>query len=158
MDIEELVAKESIRDLVARYNAYGDSGRFDSLAGLFTEDGVLVFEDAEGGTHCRGRTEIIALMEAFKREFAVLGGDGAEPGRIYHSVTTHIIDLHDECRASGRSYVSMLGPAGLVEWGEYRDEYLRTAGRWHISKRRARRLGRAEVAPSSVAVRRSRVR
>jgi len=29
MEIWELVARESVRDLVQRYNANGDSGRFD---------------------------------------------------------------------------------------------------------------------------------
>ena len=35
MELWELVARESIRDLVARYNANGDSGRFDQVLELF---------------------------------------------------------------------------------------------------------------------------
>ena len=31
MESWELVARESVRDLVARYNANGDSGRFDEM-------------------------------------------------------------------------------------------------------------------------------
>ena len=33
----ELVARESIRDLVARYNPNGDSGRFDQVVELFAQ-------------------------------------------------------------------------------------------------------------------------
>ena len=41
MEPWELVARESVRDLVARYNANGDSGRFDPLLELFAEDAVM---------------------------------------------------------------------------------------------------------------------
>ena len=34
MTLDELIARESIRDLVARYNANGDSGRFDQVVEL----------------------------------------------------------------------------------------------------------------------------
>ena len=41
MELWELEARESIRDLVARYNANGDSGRFDPMLELFAEDATL---------------------------------------------------------------------------------------------------------------------
>ena len=37
----ELVAREHIRDTLARYNWSGDAGRLDNLADTFSEDGVL---------------------------------------------------------------------------------------------------------------------
>ena len=41
MEIWELVARESIRDIIARYNCNGDSGRIDAMMSLFTPDAVL---------------------------------------------------------------------------------------------------------------------
>ena len=35
MDIKELAAREEIRELVASYNHFGDTGIMDSLFGLF---------------------------------------------------------------------------------------------------------------------------
>ena len=41
MEHWELIARESIRDLAARYNANGDAGRIDQVVELFAEDAVL---------------------------------------------------------------------------------------------------------------------
>ena len=41
----ELEARESIRDIVARYNANGDSGRFDEVMVLFAPDAVMQVGD-----------------------------------------------------------------------------------------------------------------
>ena len=40
MEMWELLARESIRDLVARYNANGDSGRFDPVLNIITRDNL----------------------------------------------------------------------------------------------------------------------
>ena len=41
MTLEELIARECVRDTYARYNHAGDRGRLTELADCFTEDGVL---------------------------------------------------------------------------------------------------------------------
>ena len=38
MELWQLIARESIRDLVARYNANGDTGRFAQVRELFSPD------------------------------------------------------------------------------------------------------------------------
>ncbi len=58
MEIWELIARESIRDLVARYNANGDSGRFDPMLELFAEDAVLEVP----GRRLEGRAAIRAFL------------------------------------------------------------------------------------------------
>src|SRR5262245_2536883 len=45
MDLAALVAREAIRDIVARYAHAADRGRFDDVAALFAEDGVLELPD-----------------------------------------------------------------------------------------------------------------
>ena len=55
----ELVAREQIRDTLARYNWAGDAGRLDELAETFCADGVL---EIRGQQPLRGRSEIVAFL------------------------------------------------------------------------------------------------
>ncbi|MET0627555.1 MAG: nuclear transport factor 2 family protein [Acidimicrobiia bacterium] len=41
VELWELSAREEIRDLVARYNANGDTGRFPQVLELFAPDAVM---------------------------------------------------------------------------------------------------------------------
>ena len=47
MEMWELVARERIRDTLARYNWSGDAGRLDGLAETFCTDGVLEIRGME---------------------------------------------------------------------------------------------------------------
>ena len=58
MEMWELVAREHIRDTLARYNWAGDAGRLDELAETFCADGVL---EIRGSQPLRGRSEIVAF-------------------------------------------------------------------------------------------------
>jgi len=60
MELWELVARESIRDLVARYNANGDSGRFDPMLALFAEDATLELSTGK----LQGKTAIRTMFES----------------------------------------------------------------------------------------------
>ncbi|MCV7148178.1 nuclear transport factor 2 family protein [Mycobacterium riyadhense] len=59
MDMWELVAREQIRDAVARYNWSGDAGRLDEVAETFCAGGVL---EIPGLEPLRGRSEIVAFL------------------------------------------------------------------------------------------------
>ena len=48
MELWELMAREEIRDLVARYNANGDAGRFAQVLELFTPDARMELVDGQG--------------------------------------------------------------------------------------------------------------
>jgi hypothetical protein len=141
VDIAELLARESIRDLVARYNSLGDRGRSQDVADLFAPNGVLSFREEDDVIHSVGRTKIVERLESFKADFAArLRGTGG-PGRLYHSVSTHVIDLVDTDYANGRAYVTVLSDHGLFEWGQYTDSYVRSGDRWLFARREARRFG-----------------
>jgi len=128
METWELVARESIRDLVARYNASGDAGRFETMLELFTDDAVLVVPD---GTH-QGRENIRVFFES------VAIGNGRRPGGrlIRHFTATHQIDVLDPDAARGRCYYQVLTDAGLDHWGRYVDRYRRTDAGWRFQERR----------------------
>ena len=71
MESWELVARESIRDLVARYNANADSGRFDQVLECFAPDAVMELD----GRPYRGHDEIRTIFTGA----AELVSDGARP-------------------------------------------------------------------------------
>ena len=48
MTLDDLLAREGIRDLVARYNSYGDTGKFELLWPLFADDAVMEVGPARG--------------------------------------------------------------------------------------------------------------
>ena len=127
MELWELVARESIRDLIARYNANGDSGRFAQVAALFTEDAVY---DVEGVVH-RGAQGVLDVMTTAARD---MGSSGA-PSIVRHFTSTTQIDLTDQTHATARSYWAVVMPHGLDHWGRYLDAYEQREGRWLIAQR-----------------------
>jgi len=135
-------AREEIRELAARYNQAGDSGRFAEMLALFAEDARLDIEAAgppparPSGSY-RGRREIRALLEESAQ------ADGA-PQRLRHFTASHQIDFESPLRARGRAYFLVLTAQGLDHWGLYRDEYRRTAPNapWRFARRQVRVEGR----------------
>lgn len=129
MEVWELIARESIRDLVARYNANGDTGRFDAVLELFMDDAVMEVAPRI----YRGKSEI---RELFSTAAEPSGGVAASPERVWHHTSTHQIDLLDRDSAAGRCYFQVLTAAGLDHWGRYLDAYRRDAGSWRFASRR----------------------
>ncbi|GJM37785.1 MAG: hypothetical protein DHS20C19_11520 [Acidimicrobiales bacterium] len=136
MELWELEARESIRDLVARYNANGDSGRFAEVLELFTADAAM---HIPSGSH-RGRDEIEGM---FTNAAAKTGDDaGAAAAFIRHFTATLQIDLRDEDTATSRCYYQVLTDRGLDHWGRYIDRYRREDGRWRFAERKVTVDGR----------------
>ena len=148
MEVWELAAREGIRDLVARYNANGDSGRFAQVLELFAPDAAMELVDAGGdvravrGSRCH--------RHRLHRHQGPVGRRGSgPPGRphhVRHFVATHQIDVEDRTHASGRSYFAVLMAHGLDHWGRYLDRYEERDGRWLFTLRRALPDGRTEHA------------
>lgn len=91
MEIEERLARleayEAIRQLAAHYAVFVDSRDLDALAELFVPD-------VDAGRHGTGRR---ALADSFRTGLQGLGF-------TILSVTTHVIDLLDAHRATGKVY------------------------------------------------------
>lgn len=128
MELWELMAREGVRDTVARYNANGDSGRFDQMMELFAEDAVM----EAGGKTYRGKAEIRTIFTGAAGKFSEI------PGFTYlrHSTTTLQIDVLSPTQAKSRCYFSVLMDHGLDHWGRYVDEFRLVDGRWLFSFRR----------------------
>jgi hypothetical protein len=149
MEVWELIARESIRDCIARYNANGDSGRIDEMVEVFAPDGVM----ETAGQRYEGRAAIHAFMSsvvtAGRTDPPSQPVDPATPrtpteewiarGRapfIRHFTATTQIDVLSETAARARSYYLFVTVHGLDHWGRYLDEFAPVDGRWLITHRR----------------------
>jgi 3-phenylpropionate/cinnamic acid dioxygenase small subunit len=163
MELWELIARESIRDLVARYNANGDSGRFEEMLKVFAEDASMELVAVDGTVRrYDGIDQVATIFTETKANWdasASSGGTGssargsstsgtAARHHIRHFTATHQIDLVDESHARGRCYFLVIMPHGVDHWGRYVDEYGTRDGRWVITQRRALSDGRVDRSPT----------
>lgn len=125
MEAWELAVREQVRDLVARYNQYGDSGRYDELLGLFARDAVLQTDD-----------ELVTGVEALREFFLAVSGPA--PTYVRHFTATLQVDVDSATAARARSYYQVLTADGLDHWGRYADDLAALGGRWVFTRRRVR--------------------
>jgi hypothetical protein len=144
VEVWELVARERIRDTLARYSWSGDAFRLDELAGAFCEDGEL---EIRGRAPLRGRPAIVAFLSG---GVDAAGADDDEARRaarraeaeasgvrriVRHLVTnTRFLDVTPE-RARVASYFSVITEIGLDHHGRYRDELVPVGDEWLIRRR-----------------------
>ena len=136
MDLDEALAREEIRDLVARYNHAGDRGRLDELVACFADDGVVELEEVPP---LRGRAAIQRHLEGVVERLAA-----ATPRpTLRHHVASLLIECTAPDAARGHAYFSVFTEIGLDHWGRYDDRFARVEGRWRIAARRVRVDGAA---------------
>ncbi len=135
--LDELIAREAIRDLVARYNAGADSGRFDEVVELFAPDAVMELDDET----LHGREEIAGLFRRTQQRVLDSAPTGGRQ-HLRHFTATLQIDVEGPDAARSRCYYQVLMAHGLDHWGRYIDRYVRIDGRWRFSHRRVTVDGR----------------
>lgn len=142
MTIEDLLAREAIRDLMARYTAAGDRLRVDDFVACFTQDGVMESERVAPDRLFRyeGRPAIRAWQERW------LSGEGGTHGATFvrHHLATSKIDLTGPDSASARTYWTAWTDIGPDHAGYYLDTLRRVEGEWLIAHRRVRMDWEAE--------------
>jgi uncharacterized protein (TIGR02246 family) len=139
MNIEEAIAREQIRDTMARYNMAGDRARADEMAEVFAEDGVL---ETPGYTH-QGREAIRSWMKNWRTATAPAApaakADSAPKAAkfVRHNITTSQIDFTGPDTAKARTYFVVFTQIGPDHSGYYADEFKKVGDKWLISHRRA---------------------
>jgi uncharacterized protein (TIGR02246 family) len=126
--IDEVVARQQIQDLVARYNFAWDDLLENGVADCFVEGGVFV--DAKGIAH-RGHDAI--------KEF--VRGSDVMFGRMRHITSTHLVTFERDDVAIHRCYLvfaSFLDQGGILHTGEYRDAVVLQDGKWRFRERAVR--------------------
>jgi 3-phenylpropionate/cinnamic acid dioxygenase small subunit len=127
MTLDELVAREAIRDTLAAYNLAGDRMRHADFLDCFTEDALYrssVFSLA-------GRTAIRAWLEGFR-------AGAADVRLVRHHLTTSRIAIENADEARARSYYLVVTERGPDHGGVYVDRFRRVGARWLIAEREVR--------------------
>ncbi len=142
MTLEDLLAREAIRDCMAKYNHSGDSLRAEDFAACFTEDGILE-SSRDGGFRYGSRAEILAWQTSWRE--GVLAGDGPPSAEtpsgaefVRHNLTTSRIELTGPDTAKARTYWVVMTDVGPDHCGVYTDLFRKVGDDWLISHRRVR--------------------
>ena len=131
MSVEEMLAREEIRVLLATYHMGGDQGRLDRLASVFAPDGVL-----DGRVRCVGPAE--SERELSGRRTTATTGPDRPMEFIRHNLTTSLVTFEDDKTARGRSYFLAVTNIGPDHSGVYNDRFEKRDGRWMIAERKVR--------------------
>lgn len=136
MTIEDLLAREAIRDTMARYTTAGDRLRIDDFVSCFTEDGLIEAENVrpEQTFRYEGRAAIRAWQERW------LSGEAATHGASFvrHHLSTSKIDLSGADIATARTYWVAWTDIGPDHAGYYLDTFRKVGEEWLIAHRRVR--------------------
>jgi len=114
MDLWEPVARERIRDALARYNWSGDAARLDDLAQCFCEDGEL---ELRGGEPVRGAPRSSSFSVA------------SWPHRTRPQRRRKSSEARVAC------YFTVFSEIGLDHFGRYRDVFVPVGDDWLIRHR-----------------------
>ena len=138
MTSDEMLAREAIRDTLARCSLAGDRGQGDAYAECFTGDGIIQTERQENvAFRYEGREAIRAWQKAWKSGKS----DMAAPPRtsyVQHCLTTSQVDFTGSDQATVRTYWIVYTDIGPDHAGYYLDELRRVGDEWLISWRRVR--------------------
>lgn len=146
MEMWELVAREHIRDTLARYNWSGDAGRLDELAETFCADGVL---EIRGSEPLRGRSEIAAFLDGVAG--SITASADLKPV-VRHNVANVLFTEVTPDQAQVSCYFTVVTHIGLDHFGRYRDTLVPDGDTWLIKHRK---VSTDWAAPNSTMARRS---
>lgn len=120
---ERLAIEHACGRLIALYANLNDEARWDEVAALYAEDGVMVRPTAPDAP-IHGREAILA---AFK----------SRPARTTRHVCSNVvITVEGPDKASGVSAMLLFTGAGVPLVGSFNDRFVRTAEGWRFAERR----------------------
>lgn len=138
MTLDELLAREAIRETLARYNVSGDRLRVADYVSCFTEDGIIEAEHKDPAYAFRyaGREAIRAWQQRWLDATAQGGVHKASFAR--HHLSTCSIDLTGPDSATVRTYWTAWTDVGPDHAGYYLDLFRKVGADWLIAHRRVR--------------------
>jgi hypothetical protein len=134
VDAWEIAGREGIRETIAQYAWFADTGRFDELAALFTPEGVL---EVDGEPVQSGRAAIRNYLQSVGRNLAA----SATAPSIRHHTSNLTIWFESPGAADAQCYFLVVTAIGVDHWGRYRDRLVVDADRWCFAHRRVRTDG-----------------
>ncbi|MEJ5977952.1 nuclear transport factor 2 family protein [Novosphingobium sp. PS1R-30] len=157
MTLEDLLAREAIRDTMAQYTTAGDRLKVDDYADCFTEDGVMEAEHEQADRRFRyeGR-EAIRAWQARWLERTLAGEKVHDASFARHHLSTSKIDLTGPDSARARTYWVAWTDIGPDHAGYYLDTFRKVGGDWLIAHRLVREDWRSPDSLFGTAVSKSR--
>ncbi len=140
MTLEELLARESIRQTMARYTTAGDRLHVEDFLAVFTENAILESEHTDPADAFRyeGRREI-ARWQQHWRERAIDKTKAVHGASfVRHHLSTSDIELTGDSTATARTYWTAYTDIGADHCGYYLDRFEREGEKWLIAHRRVR--------------------
>jgi hypothetical protein len=138
--ITQLIERERICEVKARYCRMLDTKNWEGFGACFTEDGVLDVSDLTGAPPHHGRAALVAVVQA--------SVEAAQTAHHVHSpeiwfdadTTAHVIwAMHDRVIwAPGRSPIAPV--TGISGYGHYHERYVQKDGTWRIASLKLTRL------------------
>lgn len=132
MDLQQLLARESIRHCISLYNNTGDRGKIDEMIECFIDTATLLVDDLE-----------ISGKAAIKNYFYSIVNSGymsrisTKPAK-HHVTSCHIeIDVNGD-QASSWSYFLLISDGKILQHGTYVDAHKLTNSGWKLAKRRVK--------------------
>ncbi|MDQ2637303.1 MAG: nuclear transport factor 2 family protein [Actinomycetota bacterium] len=132
MELWELVARERIRDTLARYNWSGDAMRLDDLAAAFCEDGEL---EVRGTKPVSGRRAIVDFLGGALAAPTAAAEASSVKRIVRHNVANIRFTEVTPQQARVACYFTVLTEIGLDHFGRYRDVFVPVDGDWLIRHR-----------------------
>ena len=156
MTLDELLARESIRQTMASYTVAGDRLRGDDFIAVFTDDAVLESEGVpESDAFCyKGRQAIRNWIARWRP-----AADEAPTHRatfVRHHLSTTNIELTGPDTAKARTYWVAYTDIGPDHCGCYIDVFRKTGEHWLIAHRKVRLDWRSPQSLFTTAISRSR--
>ena len=139
MTIDDLLAREAIRDTLARYNVSGDRLKVEDYVACFTEDGIIESQGVPGEqAFCyAGRAAIFAWQDRWRSRDP--GGAAVHKASFArHHLSTCKIDLSGPDAARVRTYWVAWTDIGPDHAGYYLDDFRKVGQEWLIAHRRVR--------------------
>jgi len=139
MTLDELLAREAIRETMAKYNTSGDRLKVEDYVCCFTEDGIMESDGVpeDKSFHYAGRAEIRAWQSRWRHRdpngAAIHGATF-----IRHHLSTCKIDITGPEAARARTYWVAWTDIGPDHAGYYLDEFRKVGEEWLIAHRRVR--------------------
>jgi 3-phenylpropionate/cinnamic acid dioxygenase small subunit len=157
MTLDELLARESIRETMARYTMGGDRLKVEELVAAFTPDAVLESEGVpeQDAFRYEGHEQIRAWLSRWS---GGTGGAASGPRASFvrHHLSTSQIELTGPETAKVRTYWVAYTDIGPDHCGYYVDQFRKTGEAWLIAHRKVRLDWRSPDSLFKTAVSRSR--
>jgi len=109
--------------LIALYANLNDEARWEDVAALYTDDGLMTRPTAPDAPIV-GRAAILAAFQA------------RPPRKTRHVCSNVVIDVEDHASARGISAMVLFTEGGVPLAGSFHDRFVLTADGWRFAERR----------------------